>query len=216
MVITIRGDPPGGSGMDQRLSRWFYRCMSWFSDTEIRPAAADFRLMSRPAVDALLRMGETHRFLRGMVQWLGFPSSEVHYLPAQRGAGQSKYSFRRKLRLAVDGVLSFSKTPLRLPLLAGLLALTAGPLATLVCWLCGGGFWPGVLIGSMSLLGGGILCALGICGEYLGRIYDQVRARPLFVLKEQSDVVRAASHGTDGALQVLTPSDGMDVRRHAA
>ena len=98
VVITIRDDPSATAGVDQRLSRWFYQCMAWLSDTDIRPAAADFRLMSRTAVDALLRMGETHRFVRGMVQWLGFPTSEVHYVPAERGAGRSKYSLRRRLR----------------------------------------------------------------------------------------------------------------------
>ena len=126
VVLTIREEGEGPGWLERLLSRCFYVCMGWLSNTEIRPAAADFRLMSRRAVDALLSLQETHRFLRGMVQWLGFPSAEVRYVPARRAAGEPKYTFRRRLRLALDGLLSFSKAPLRLPLLAGLPAVAFG------------------------------------------------------------------------------------------
>jgi dolichol-phosphate mannosyltransferase len=186
VVITIRDAAPGPVRLEHRLSRWFYRFMAWLSDTEVRPAAADFRLMSRPALDALLRMREYHRFLRGMVGWLGFPASEVHYTPAPRGAGRPKYDLRRKLRLALDGLVSFSKVPLRLPVPAGLVAGAFGLLTCLYALLPGrpaGAFH----LGSLYLLGGAVLCALGVLGEYLGRIYDEVRARPCYVVKESSD-----------------------------
>lgn len=198
VVITIRDDSQSPNRMEHFLSRWFYAVMGCLSTTEIRPAAADFRLMSRPAVDALLRMADRDRFLRGMVQWLGFPAAEVHYVPAPRGAGHSKYSFSRKLRLALDGILSFSRVPLRLPLALGGLAALFGMAAlgyALVRGLQGAGadgvFRP-LLFGSLHLLGGGILCALGVLGEYLGRIYDQARSRPIYVVKEESHP--AASH----------------------
>ncbi len=80
------------------------------SGTEVRPSAADFRLMTRPAVDALLRLKESHRFIRGMVQWLGFTCREVAFAPHQRVAGRSKYTFRKQLNLGLDGMLSFSRT----------------------------------------------------------------------------------------------------------
>jgi glycosyltransferase involved in cell wall biosynthesis len=202
VVITLRDDCHGPNRLEHSLSRWFYKVMGWLSDTEIRPAAADFRLLSRPAVDALLRMGDRHRFLRGMVQWLGFPFAEVHYVAARRGAGKSKYNLRRKVRLALDGLLSFSKVPLRLPLGAGLLAgiLGLGALGYTLGAYCsnpgGAGALPAFLVGSLYLLGGGILGALGILGEYLGRIYDQVRYRPLYVLKEHSHPVPASGQGS--------------------
>src|SRR5205823_3844616 len=86
-------------------------------------------LLSRRAVDALLEMRETHRFLRGMVPWLGFPTAEVRYTPARRAIGESKFTLRRRLRLALDGILSFSKVPLRLSFVAGVPALAIGLLA---------------------------------------------------------------------------------------
>jgi dolichol-phosphate mannosyltransferase len=185
VVVTIRDAPPGPDRLENRLSRWFYRFMAWLSDTEVRPAAADFRLMSRSALDALLRMRETHRFLRGMVGWLGFPAAEVHYTPAARGAGRPKYDLRRKLRLAADGLLSFSKVPLQLPIAAGLPAVAFG-LASWAYALLRGGSAGAFHLGSLYVLGGGVLCALGVIGEYLGRIYDEVRARPPYVVKEAS------------------------------
>jgi dolichol-phosphate mannosyltransferase len=198
VVITIRDDSRSPRRLEHFLSRWFYKVMGWVSDTEIRPAAADFRLLSRRAVDALLRMRDRHRFLRGMVQWLGFASAEVHYVPAQRGAGQSKYSWRRKMRLALDGILSFSKLPLRLPLVLGLPALLFGLAATSSALLQAlgdqsGTGGPALLLGSLYLLGGGILCGLGVLGEYVGRIYDQVRERPLYVVREESHPAEGAA-----------------------
>jgi dolichol-phosphate mannosyltransferase len=190
VVVTIRDDRASPHRVERFLSCWFYRIMGWLSDTEIRPAAADFRLLSRPAVDALLRMDDRQPFLRGLVQWLGFPSAEVHYTPARRGAGHSKYSIRRKVRLALDGLLSFSRTPLRLPLALGLPAAALG--LALTAWATFGGLFgsagpsPALMLGSLYLLGGCLLCVLGVLGEYLGRIYDHVRNRPLYVLKEAS------------------------------
>jgi dolichol-phosphate mannosyltransferase len=192
VVITLRDDGQSPNRLEPWLSRWFYVVMGWLSDTEIRAAAADFRLLSRRALEALLRMRDPHAFLRGMVQWLGFPSAEVPYVPARRAAGHSKYNLRRKMRLALDGILSFSKVPLRLPLAIGLLAMVGG-LAALGYGVVEYGFRPTgastlplFLFGSVHVLGGAILFALGMVGEYLGRIYDQVRDRPLYVLKEDS------------------------------
>src|SRR5262249_53537356 len=153
--------------------------------------AADFRLLSRRAVDALLELRETHRFLRGMVQWLGFPVAEVTFQPARRRAGSSKYDVRRMLRFAADGLLSFSRVPLRVSFFLGLLACAVALLGggeAMIEWVWARrGIDSGLtLLASVYLLGGAILCALGIIGEYVGRIYEQVKARPLYLLKETS------------------------------
>jgi dolichol-phosphate mannosyltransferase len=192
VVLTLREDDPR-LGLTKRLtSRLFYRLMGMVSDTELRAAAADFRLMSRKAVDALVRLRETHRFLRGLVSWLGFRTTTVPYAPAARAAGVSKYTLRKMLALASDGVLSFSRLPLRLSLYVGgvmsalglgltgwavLRALfTSGP----VDW----GWY--VLMTTVLLVGGCVMAALGVVGEYVGRIYEQVKGRPVYVLKDAS------------------------------
>jgi dolichol-phosphate mannosyltransferase len=190
VVLTIREEDPRLGLVKRTTSKLFYRVMRLLSSTEVRMAAADYRLMSRKAVDGLLQLRETHRFLRGMVQWLGFPSAEVPYRPAGRRAGVSKYSMRRMLKLAGDGLLSFSRMPLRIATILGLAATGFGLLTSLYlagCWLFGGeAAGGGVLLASLYLLGGCILCALGLVGEYVGRIYEQVKGRPLYVLKERS------------------------------
>jgi dolichol-phosphate mannosyltransferase len=197
VVLTIRGD--GGTGLVKRCtSRWFYGVMGLLSQTEIRAAAADFRLMSRRAVDALLQMRETHRFLRGMVQWLGFPATEVPFEVQRRAAGRSKYSIRRMLAFAADGAISFSRTPLRLLLCLGLLLTGIGTIGTaigLAGWLTKGGAEAGwsVVLGVVLLVGGGILFGLGVVGEYVGRIYEQVKGRPLYVTKEAGGSSATAS-----------------------
>jgi dolichol-phosphate mannosyltransferase len=192
VVLTIREEDPDLGWFKRFTSRTFYRLMRLFSDTEIRFAAADYRLMSRKAVDGLLQLRETHRFLRGLVQWLGFPSAEVRFKPARRKAGISKYNLRRMLNFAADGIVSFSRLPLRLAIFLGLLAVACG--VAFAVWGCvslagppgalGAGFW--LVLASMNLLGGCILCALGLIGEYVGRIYEQVKGRPIYLVKDRS------------------------------
>jgi polyisoprenyl-phosphate glycosyltransferase len=192
VVLTIREEDKRLTLGKRLTSKLFYRLIRTMSDTDIRPAGSDFRLLSRRAVDALKQLRERHRFLRGMVQWLGLPTAEVPFTPHARKAGQSKYTFRRMLRLAGDGIFSFSLAPLRLAVFVGVLAilgsvLFAGILALRSFWapdiLASGWMW--VLITS-HLLGGFILVSLGIVGEYVGRVYEQVKERPIYVLKEKS------------------------------
>jgi polyisoprenyl-phosphate glycosyltransferase len=190
IVLTFREDDPRLSWFKRLSSRAFNMVMRWLSDTPVSSAASDYRLLSRKAIDALLRLHEKHRFLRGMVNWLGFRTTTVAFHPASRGAGMTKYTLRRMLALAVDAMLSFSKLPLRLSLLLGglciLLAIGQG-LLTLGQVLFGAGIggYQVVLI-ALFLVGGAILCSLGIVGEYVGRIYEQVKGRPLYLLKEGS------------------------------
>jgi dolichol-phosphate mannosyltransferase len=192
IVVTVREDDPRLGLLKRWTSRLFYRVMRGVSDTEMRPAAADFRLMTRKAIDALLRLNETHRFLRGMVSWLGFKTATVPYRPAARAAGTSKYTLRKMLAFAVDGMLSFSRLPLRLALGLGLMAVGLGAIVGCVGLLrvvfgsgpVDGGWY--VLMTTVLLVGGCVLGCLGIVGEYVGRIYEQVKGRPTYLLKDAS------------------------------
>jgi dolichol-phosphate mannosyltransferase len=196
LVLTLRQDDPLLSPFKRLSSRAFYRILRWLSDTEVRAAASDFRLMSRKALDALLRLHETHRFLRGMVNWLGFPTATVSFMPAGRAGGVSKYTLRRMLTLALDGMLSFSKVPLRLALLLGVLVFVLG-LGQGAYTLARALFTPAasgtaVVLTALFLVGGCVLAALGVLGEYVGRIYEQVKGRPHYLLKEASPPAPAA------------------------
>jgi glycosyltransferase involved in cell wall biosynthesis len=188
IVLTLRADDPRLSYFKRLSSRAFNAVMHWLSETPVNSAASDYRLLSRPAVDALLRLHEKHRFLRGMVNWLGFRTATVAFHPASRGAGATKWTIRGLLALAVDALLSFSKLPLRLSLFLGLLLVVLGGGFGAV--ILGRSIWGGEIGGSqlvliaLFLIGGAILCALGIVGEYVGRIYEQVKGRPLYLLKE--------------------------------
>jgi polyisoprenyl-phosphate glycosyltransferase len=196
LVLTLRQDDPRLSPFKRLSSRAFYRLLRWLSDTEVRAAASDFRLMSRKALDALLQLHETHRFLRGMVNWLGFPTATVPFMPASRAGGVSKYTLRRMLTLALDGMLSFSKAPLRLALLLGALLFLSGlaegtwALAQALFTQTASGM--GVVLAALFLVGGCVLGALGVLGEYVGRIYEQVKGRPHYLLKEASPPAAAA------------------------
>lgn len=192
IVLTVREDDPRLGWVKRTTSRLFYRVMSWFSDTDIRIAASDFRLLTRKALDAMMRMKETHRFLRGIVRWIGFPTAELPFAPDERRAGKSKYTFRKMLTLAADGFYSFTTLPLRLPNFLGAVVLAAGAVWGLV-------FLAQALRGTLEaslltvylvlanhLIGGGLLLALGVLGEYVGRIYEQSKARPLYLVKDCS------------------------------
>jgi dolichol-phosphate mannosyltransferase len=172
-------------------SRLFYWLIRRLSDTPIVPGAADYCLLSRRAHGALLRMPERHRFLRGMVSWIGFPRALVHYDAAARPAGASKSDLRRMFRLAVDAVFSFSVTPIRLMIRFGVVITLLGfsylgyvlLRAVLLDDLVQG--W-GSLISVVLILGGLQLLFMGMIGEYLARVFEEVKQRPLYVLKEPS------------------------------
>jgi dolichol-phosphate mannosyltransferase len=190
VVLTLREDDPRLGYFKRMSSRAFNRVMRWLSETEVRAAASDYRLLSRKALDCLLQLHETHRFLRGMVNWLGFRTTTVPFFPASRGAGITKYTLRRMTSLAVDAMLSFSKLPLRLSLGLGMGVLSFGIVYGLVAAVrslfVSGDWGQQVLLVVMLLLGGCILSGLGVVGEYVGRIYEQVKSRPLYLLKEAS------------------------------
>jgi len=199
VVVTVREEDPSLGWFKRLSSRWYYALLSRFSEAPIRPAAADFRLVSRRALDALLRLREAHRFLRGMVEWLGFPAAEVRFAPDPRVAGVSKFTLRRLLAFGFDGLMSFSRAPLRAPLYLGAalavggLAYGVGGLAARLAGLTASG--PSWTLAAVLTVGGAVLCSLGVLGEYVGRIYEQVKGRPLYVVKESSPDPAPAARG---------------------
>lgn len=168
----------------------FYRVFNALATIEAPLDTGDFRLLDRKVVDALSSMREGHRFLRGMVSWLGFRQIAVAYHRDARAAGESKYPLRRMLRLATDRILSFSILPLRLATFAGGLSCLAGMggLVASVAARLIDGTWPSAMVGvliAIAVMGGVQLLCLGIAGEYLGRIYLESCRRPLYALAER-------------------------------
>ena len=179
---------------ETRFKRWtasaFYRLLHRLTEVPVPLNTGTFRLMDRKVVDAFLAMPERDRFARAMVAWTGFRQVPVSYRRAARAAGETKYSFRKQLRLAIDGIMSFSLLPLRLATWLGLLACglaLAGVVYALVLrvfadlWVSG---WTLLFIAVLFLGGVQLLC-VGILGEYVGRIYGEVKRRPLYVVKER-------------------------------
>ncbi len=172
------------------LARGFYRLFKTLSRTSLPPGAGDFRLLSRRAVDAMNRFGERERFNKGLYSWIGFPSIGVPYRVAERKAGFAKWSPRKLIHFALDGIFSFSTVPLRLSAVLGLL-ISLGAVGygfyflfyTLLYGIDRPGF-PSLII-SIMFLSGVQLVSLGIVGEYLGRVYEEVKARPLFLVAEE-------------------------------
>jgi dolichol-phosphate mannosyltransferase len=192
IVLTLRADDPRLGAFKRLTSHGFYALLRLLSDTEVRAAASDFRLLNRPAVEALLRLPESHRFLRGLVNWIGFRKATVPFAPADRGGGVSKYTVRRMLNFAIDGLLSFSKVPVRLAMLMGavvlLLGVVFGSYALLHAALAPAsapGGW-GAVLTAVLVVGGCVLGSVGIVGEYVARVYEQVKGRPVYLLKEAS------------------------------
>jgi dolichol-phosphate mannosyltransferase len=190
VVLTVRGDDRRLGWFKRVSSRAFYKLLGRLSTVEVRPGAADFRLLSRRAVDELGRLREAHRYVRGMVQWLGFRVAEVPFEPAARQGGVSKYTLRRMVRFALDGLLSFSPAPARLAVGAGLAvtgaswALSLAAVLLLVPWAEPAARVGLVLLTALHLLAACGLAAVGVLGEYATRIYDQAKGRPVYVVKE--------------------------------
>ena len=176
----------------QFTSSGFYALINNISGTRMIPGAADFRGLSRQAVEALKAMPEYHRFLRGMISWMGFRSVILPYHEPGRVAGKSKYSFGKMFRLAMDAIFSFSLMPLYLGMTAGglLLCLAAGQIIyVLSFWFSGrsSDLVPGwsSLMSVMLVIGGMIMILLGFIGVYVGYIFQEVKRRPVYLLKKR-------------------------------
>ena len=190
VVYGVRQEREGESRTKLWTAKMFYRVINRMSDIPIPSDTGDFRLMDRRAVDALLSMPERDRFVRGMVAWVGFPQEAVKYQRAPRFAGQTKYPFKKMIRFATDGILSFSMVPLRIATWIGLISSIlslVGIIYALVLRLMTDIWMPGwtLLFIAILFLGGVQLVFLGIIGEYLGRVYGEVKRRPLYFIKEK-------------------------------
>lgn len=175
-------------------SRLFYRLINLIGDTSIQPEAADFRLLSRPVVDALGGMREHHRLLRGMVAWMGYRTVILPYQQAERLGGRSKYSLRKMLRLAAHAIFSFSLVPLYLGISVGILFLAlalAEMIYVLSFWVAGNqsGLAPGwsSLMFVLLLVGGSLMVMLGVVGVYIGFIFQEVKRRPIYITRTMTD-----------------------------
>jgi len=188
-VVYAQRRSRSGDAWPKRLAcAVFYRVLSRLSETPIPLDSGDFRLISRRVLELLLQMPERHRFIRGMVSWVGFRQVPFAYDRDKRFAGTTKYPFGRLLRLALDGVVASSTRPLALASYAGLLFASAGVILiayALYSWWKVGRTpqgWTSLMI-VITILGSVQLFVLGILGQYLGRIHEQTRARPLFMVE---------------------------------
>ena len=189
VVYGTRTRREGESWFKRFTAAAFYRVMSRLSHTPIPPDTGDFRLMSRPVLDALRQLRERQRFMKGLFTWVGFKQVSLPYERAPRLAGGSKFNYWRLWNLALEGITSFSTVPLRLATYVGVLtALGAFAwglwiVARTVLWGDPVEGWPSLMT-VMLFLGGVQLVALGIIGEYLGRLYLEVKQRPLYLVSE--------------------------------
>jgi dolichol-phosphate mannosyltransferase len=173
----------------RNTARWFYRFLNRITDVPIPLDAGDFRLVDRNALTAIRSMREHNRYLRGMFAWVGFDQTGVQYVRPARFAGTTKFSLRRMITFATDGILSFSAMPLRIALNVGFLISTVAFLAgfaAIVSRVAGAFTVPGWLSLTLAVafLGGVQLMVLGVMGEYIARIYEEVRRRPLYLVRE--------------------------------
>lgn len=189
VVYGTRTERAGESAFKVATARAFYRLLNRLSDVPIPLDTGDFRLMSRAVVDTLRAMPERDRFVRGMVSWVGFRQFALPYRRAERFAGETKYPLSKMLRFATDGILSFSTKPLQLSVAMGmvsaLLALVGIVYALSLrlftdIWVEG---WTALMI-AVLFVGGVQLISIGILGEYIGRIYNEIKRRPLYVVEE--------------------------------
>ena len=188
VVQTVRTDTAGVGPLKRLTSALFYRFINWLSDTPIEPNAADFRLLSREALDALLQCRERDRFVRGLVSWVGFRRTEVPFIAGSRFSGKTKYSLAKMLRLAFDALTAFSTKPLKLATSAGFVAAVLG--LTYACYTAYVRLftdravpgWASLTV-SVLVLGGLQLICLGLIAEYIARLLHEAKARPLYITR---------------------------------
>jgi polyisoprenyl-phosphate glycosyltransferase len=187
-IVHARRERVRGNPLKQLSSLLFYQLVNKLSDVPVPEGVADFRLYGRPALDALLSLRERDRFNRGLVSWIGFRTDTVNYTEAPRRSGRSKYNFFRMLSLALSGVTSLSGKPLRIAFLLGLLLSLIGlayAIYAIVQHLLGYTVagWTSTLL-SILIIGGVQLISTGIIGEYLARLFNEVKGRPHYIIRE--------------------------------
>jgi glycosyltransferase involved in cell wall biosynthesis len=203
VVYAVRKQREGETAFKLATASWFYKLFDKLAQVDLEPNSGDFRLLDRRALNALLAMTERSRFLRGMTVWVGFTQTAVSYQRDARHAGETKYTLRKMLRFSLDAIASFSHLPLQVATYAGMLSAGVAFIAipVVIGLRIAGSYLPG--FGSITiailLLGGIQLIALGVIGEYVGRIYDEVKHRPLYIVREERNRP-SASNGRIAAL----------------
>ncbi len=190
IVYAVRTRRSGEKRFKLATASAFYRLMRWLAEVDMPADAGDFRLLSGRAVDALLSMPEHDRYVRGMVAWIGYETAVVPYEREPRLAGETKYPLARMVRFALDGIMGFSMRPLRLATWLGLIVSAGAFLLAVVLVIAkllghvpvqG---WTSIAV-LVLLVGGVQLVTVGALGEYVGRIYNEVRSRPLYLVRER-------------------------------
>jgi glycosyltransferase involved in cell wall biosynthesis len=197
VVQMVRTSTAGAGTLKQTSSRLFYRFLNLVSETQVQGGAADYQLLDRAVVEAVLQFRDRNPFLRGLVAWLGFPVVRIDYAAPERTAGKSGYTVRKMLRLSIQAVTGLSSKPLRLSFYFGLLAVVLCVIyATFaVIALAAGRTVPGwtSVIVLVTFLGAVQLVSIGIAGEYIARIYEQTRGVPRYVIVEEDGEARPAA-----------------------
>ncbi len=192
VVYAVRAEREGESWFKKFTAAVFYRLIYSITDVKIPLDTGDFRLMDRKVVDVLKTMRERHRFPRGMSAWVGFKQIGVEYNRAARHAGVTKYPFRKMLTLALNAITGFSYFPLQVATYIGFfaagLAILAIPVVIIMRMTGSQAFFgQATTLISVLFLGGVQLISLGILGEYIGRLYDEAKGRPLYIVREAPD-----------------------------
>jgi dolichol-phosphate mannosyltransferase len=191
VVYGVRSDRDGETLVKRQTAKWFYRIFGRMTDMSVPLDTGDFRLVDRRALDSVRSMREHSRYLRGMFAWVGFNQVGVEYSRSARYAGNTKFSFRKMFRFATDGILSFSAAPLHAALTIGLVVSTlsfmAGffMIASKIANVSTVPGWASLAI-AIAFLGGVQLVVLGVVGEYIGRIYEEVKGRPLYLVRDSA------------------------------
>ncbi|MGW0970241.1 glycosyltransferase family 2 protein [Streptomyces sp. NPDC002516] len=209
--IIARRTRKGDKMVRSTLSRIYYYTVNRWIDVELVDGAGDFRMLSRPAVNALLSLGEYNRFSKGLFSWIGFDTVTFDYQNAQREAGETKWKFGTLLNYGMDGLISFNNRPLRIAIWGGLSLVSVG--AAYALWIIVQAMTNGIstpgyvtLVAIIVALGGVQMVMLGLIGEYVGRIYYETKRRPHFLVKE--------AHRCSGKPERIDRRDGRNADRH--
>ncbi len=216
VVYAVRDQRTGESSFKLRTARWFYAIFDKLASVELQQNSGDFRLLDRRALDALGSMRERHRFLRGMTVWVGFTQAAVPYQRDARYAGETKYTLPKMVRFSLDAIFSFSHRPLQLATLLGFVisALAFLAIPAIIILRIVGSYLPGfsTLTIAVLLLGGIQLIAIGIMGEYVGRIYDEVKGRPLYIVRARRNLPMGAVRARRAAVSSEEPVSAVGER----
>ncbi|OHB97745.1 MAG: glycosyltransferase [Planctomycetes bacterium RIFCSPLOWO2_12_38_17] len=189
VVYAVREARKGETLFKRLTATLFYRLIVKITNVSMHADVGDFRLMDKKVIDIFRTVRERHRFIRGLVFWVGFKQTGISYIRNERFAGETKYPFRKMLKFAIDGITSFSFLPLQLAMYAGaiisLMSFASG-IYILCLRIITGRFIPGIagILVSVLFLGGIQLLFLGLIGEYIGRMYDEIKQRPLYIVQE--------------------------------